>query len=73
MRKISRRYSTGFLFSTPSFLTGAGSVINLAGNYYRYNSSRSGAEADALALKNDFLMIGQDFFDVLDDIIPAKK
>ncbi len=66
--KKQKRYITGFLFSTPSFLSGAGTVINIAGNYYNFNSSNSGSEADQLAISNDFNMIGQDIYDVLDKI-----
>lgn len=51
---------TDFLFSTPSFLSGAGTVLNLAGNFYEFNASESENEADAIALENDFRMVGQD-------------
>jgi hypothetical protein len=43
-----------------SFLTGAGSVLALFGNYYEYNQSSTEAEADALALYSDWLNIGND-------------
>lgn len=66
--KKQKRYITGFLFSTPSLLSGAGTVINMAGNYYNFNSSNSGSEADQLAISNDFNMIGQDIYDVIDKI-----
>jgi hypothetical protein len=71
--KKQKRYTTGFLFSTPSFLSGAGTVINLAGNFYEFNSSDSGLEADEKAIENDFRMIGQDFFDVIENIKKDKK
>jgi hypothetical protein len=60
-----KRYTTGFLFSTPSFLSGAGSVINLAGNHYEFNTSDSGFEADNYAVQNDFRMVGQDIYDAI--------
>jgi hypothetical protein len=59
------KYYSDFLFSTPNFLTGAGSVINLAGNYYKFNASKTGCEADNMAIENDFNMIGQDINDAL--------
>ena len=62
------KYVTGFLFSTPNFISGAGTVMNIAGNYYDFNSSETGLEADAMAIKNDFNMIGQDMKDVLNTI-----
>ena len=71
--KKQKRYTTGFLFSTPSFLAGAGTVINLAGNFYEFNSSDSGFEADENAIENDFRMIGQDISDVFEKIVKDKK
>lgn len=66
--KKQKSITTGFLFSTPSFLTGFGSVINLAGNFYEFNSSKSGFEADQMAIQNDFDMIAQDLHDVLNKV-----
>lgn len=66
--KRQKRYSTGFLFSTPSLFSGAGTVMNLAGNYYEFNSSDSGFEADCIALQNDFKMVGQDINDAIQKI-----
>ncbi len=53
-------FCTDFLFSKGSFLIGAGSVINLSGNYFEFNTSNSDTEADEKAIRNDFRMIGQD-------------
>ncbi|MBC8182969.1 hypothetical protein H8E88_17840 [candidate division KSB1 bacterium] len=55
-----RKIKTDFLFSTPSFLGGAGSVFNIGGNYFHYNISRSGLQADLKALKSDWRIVGQD-------------
>lgn len=71
--KMKKRYTTGFLFSTPLFLSGAGTVMNLAGNYYEFNSSDSGSEADQKAIENDFRMIGQDIYDIIENIKEDKK
>lgn len=71
--KKQKSYSTDFLFSTPSFLSGAGTVMNLAGNFYEFNSSESGFEADEKAIQNDFRMIGQDFSDVVDKVKEERK
>lgn len=51
---------TDFLFSTPSFLSGAGTVFNVVGSYYFYNYSTSDFEADLRALKCDWEMVGKD-------------
>lgn len=52
-------FCTDFLFPTNNFLMGAGSAINLSGNFYEYNVS-DGGEADSIAIRNDFNMVGQD-------------
>ena len=64
--KKRKRYTTGFLYSTPSFLSGAGTAINLAGNYYDFNAYESGNEADTVAIENDFRMVGQDISDAIE-------
>lgn len=61
-----KKHVTGFLFSDPSLLSGAGTVMNLAGNFYEYNGSENGEEADKVALENDFQMVGQDIAGVMD-------
>lgn len=71
--KKQKRFVTDFLFSTPTFLSGAGTAINLAGNFYEFNSSDSDFEADKKAIENDFNMIGQDIYDVIDKIKEDKK
>ena len=57
---MNPRAYTDFLVPTSSFLTGAGSVINLAGNYFDYNVSDSPEEADYKATLNDWLVLAQD-------------
>lgn len=66
--EIKNRFLTDFLFSTPTFLSGAGTVMNLAGSYYKFNGSNTGLEADEIALRNDFNMIAQDICDVMDSV-----
>lgn len=53
------KYHTDFLTAN-SLVIGMGSVFNIAGDYFRYNSCETGEEADRLALANDWLMVGQD-------------
>lgn len=68
--KISR---TDFLFCTPNFWTGAASSINLFGNFYEFNTSETGAEADMRAIQNDFDMVGQDLNNVLKSLKVANN
>lgn len=48
-----------FLFSMPTFLSGAAQVFDLGGTFPRYNSSRTPEEADARALLVDLACVGQ--------------
>ncbi len=65
-------FSSSFLFVTPTFLTGAGTVINLAGDYYMYNRSNSGQEADLRAISSDFGVIGNDLRAAIEEIKSEK-
>lgn len=56
----SKKYRSEFLFPRASFLTGAGSVLNVAGNYFAFKYSSSGEKADTEALLSDWQVIGQD-------------
>ncbi len=58
--KRNKKYRSDFLFNTPSFLIGAGSVLNLAGNYFPFNYGKSSKEADAKAIESDWGVVGQD-------------
>ena len=69
---------TDFLTADSTFLTGVASAVNLAGNFYGFNYSRNGQEADAKALRSDFGMVGKDIADSMakadDDLqCPPKK
>lgn len=52
---------TDFLFPSPSFLIGAGSIFNIGGNYFEYNLSETDLQADLRALIADWLTIKKDF------------
>jgi hypothetical protein len=54
------KFRTGFLYSDPSFVKGMGTTFNVWGNYYNYNYSDSGMEADNRALASDWNVVGKD-------------
>jgi hypothetical protein len=54
---MKNRFHTDFLCPQSSFLVGMGSVLNLSGGYYRYNTSEN---PDELAVAVDWFMTGQD-------------
>ncbi len=58
--KGNRRYRSDFLFTRPSFIVGAGSVLNIAGRYYPFNYSESAWEADLKAIESDWGIAGED-------------
>lgn len=57
---MSKKYCTDILFSRTNMIIGAGSIFNLGGKYFEFNTCRSGREADSLALMNDWSVIGND-------------
>jgi hypothetical protein len=57
---MEHKACTDLLFAESSFLTGAASAINIAGNFYQFNSSATEVEADHKAIKCDWAMVGQD-------------
>lgn len=57
---------TDFLFSTPSFLSGMGSAINIAGNYFEFNRT---SDPDRITLKSDFCLVGKDLQNAIDNVL----
>lgn len=57
------RLCTDFLFARPSFLSGIARVLDIFGIFDSYNQSRNGQEADAIAIRSDWAMVGQDITD----------
>lgn len=66
MEETKVKYKTDYLFSKCNFMRGIGSVLNLPGNYYEFNTSKTEQEADNRALTSDWQNVG-------DDIRTAKK
>lgn len=52
---------TDFLFPERSFVTGFGSILNIAGEPNKFNASETAEEADIKAIKSDWEIVGQDF------------
>jgi hypothetical protein len=61
-----KRLYTDYLAASGSILIGMGSALNLAGvGYFTYNRAASPRAADAIAIRQDFAMIGQDINDTV--------
>lgn len=54
--------NTGMLFAEPSLLEGLGRAVDFGGFLNEYNSSPSGEMADFLALRGDWLTVGDDLY-----------
>jgi hypothetical protein len=64
---------TLFLVPRPTFLSGLGSVMDLFGVPRRYNYSRTDDEADARALRCDWLATGDDLWWAVRHFGPPTK
>ncbi|MEJ7685102.1 MAG: hypothetical protein WKG06_46105 [Segetibacter sp.] len=58
-------YITDHLFPRTNSIIGAGSVFNIAGNYFSFNTSPSAEEADAKAIESDWGTIGMDIQNIV--------
>ena len=61
MKRRQLNYRTDFLLPKNNFFTGLGTVLNVAGSYFKYNYSKSEKEADYKAMYSDWKNIGEDF------------
>jgi hypothetical protein len=53
-------YKSDLLFPRTNFITGMGSIFNIAGNYYGFNRSATSNEADKKAIESDWGVVGKD-------------
>ena len=49
-----------FLFARPTFAVGLGSIWDLGNGLFMFNDSPNGKVADYLAMKNDWMVVGED-------------
>lgn len=61
------------LFAMPSFANGAARVLDLGSTLNEYNYSSSPNEADRLALKADWTVVGDDLWKALDKFGQEKQ
>ncbi|PHS68397.1 MAG: hypothetical protein COB12_00645 [Flavobacterium sp.] len=54
------------LNETSSFLKGIGSVLNVGGNYFNFNYSKTAIEADNKSINSDWASIGKELTDAKD-------
>jgi hypothetical protein len=49
-----------FLFARPSFVAGVAQIVDLGNTLFVYNESNSPNQADYMATKNDWALVGDD-------------
>ena len=60
MKKCKVKYKTDFLLPNNDFIVGMGSIFNVAGKYFNYNTSNSSNDADCKTLYSDWENVGND-------------
>ncbi|MGA2890763.1 MAG: hypothetical protein ABSE51_22280 [Terracidiphilus sp.] len=63
---MGNKVKSDFLFAQPSFASGVARVFDLFGQFDEYNSSETAEEADARAIASDWIVIGQDIADAVE-------
>jgi hypothetical protein len=63
---MGNRVKSDFLFAQPSFASGAARVFDLFGQFDEYNRSETTEEADAKAIASDWIVVGQDIVDAVE-------
>ena len=64
LNPMSELPKTDFLCASGSLLIGAGSIFNIAGSYFEYNTTEG--DPDSRAIGADWKMVGQDIRAALD-------
>jgi len=62
-----------FLFKTPGFIDGAGSIFDFRGVTIQYHTCSNGETADALALHQDWHAVGEDLHAALSNYEAPHK
>ena len=63
---MGNKVKSDFLFAHPSFASGAARVFDMFGQFDEYNISETTEEADAKAIASDWIVIGQDMADAIE-------
>jgi hypothetical protein len=64
---MHKKVQTSFLFAQPSFASGLVRVVDMWGTFDDYNISVTPVEADEKAIAADWLVVGQDIYDAIDE------
>jgi hypothetical protein len=67
------KVKTDFLFAQPSLMAGASRILDFWGVFDDYNRSDTPMEADAKAIAADWLVVGQDVLDAIEQYESEEK
>lgn len=70
---MTQRIYTDFLAADGSVLIGAANSFNLGGNFFHHNKCRTPAQADAVAIRQDFAIVGGDVGNVVHRLRRARQ
>jgi hypothetical protein len=71
--KMGRKIKSDFLVASPSLQSGAARLFDFYGLYDSYNISPTEAQADAIAVFADWLVVGQDIQGALEQVEELKQ
>lgn len=64
---MNKKIQSDFLFAQPSLASGAARSLDIWADFDDYNRSNTTSEADAKAIAADWLVIGQDMYDAIEE------
>ena len=67
------RASSHYLYALPSFWGGWARIVDFGDTLTEYNRSRDGAEADFLALRADWCVVGDDIAEAYETVVSGGK
>jgi hypothetical protein len=67
------KVKSDFLFAQPSFASGVARVFDLFGQFDEYNRSETPEDADARAIASDWIVVGQDIADAIEQNEPEMQ
>lgn len=62
-----------FLFAMPSFLRGISRILDLGATGVSYNESKNEIEADMKAINSDWIIVGNDIREAMDEFSKESK
>ena len=70
---MGRKVKSDFLVASPSLQSGVARLFDFYGTFDAYNRSPDEAHADAMAMFADWLVVGQDIQDAIEQVEELKK